>query len=90
MGRGLKAATHRLSILLSSYLSTMLSPCERFLCALLLYGIQGRGVALHIREEVCWLHMARETAQRNLKDLTLLKSDVRQLSEPPNPSRRTG
>jgi len=90
MGRRPEAATHRLSILLLTSLFPAAFACEGFFDTLLLAGLQVKGVALNLLNDVFLLHLAFETTQRILEGFTLLKSDFRQLTTPPNSSRWTG
>ena len=53
---------------------------------LLLAGLQVKGVALDLLDNVFLLHLALEAAQSVLEGLTLLKSYFCQTDTPPNPS----
>jgi hypothetical protein len=53
---------------------------------LFLAGLQVKGVALNLLDNVFLLHLALETAQRVLEGFTLLKSYFCQTDTPPNPS----
>jgi len=55
-----------------------------FLYALFLARLQVEGVTLNLLDNIFLLHFALETAQRILEGLTLLKSDFRQRTTPPN------
>jgi hypothetical protein len=84
-----KATTHRLSVLLLTSLFPAAFACEGFLDTLFLAGLQVKGVALNLLDNVFLLHLALETSQRVFEGFTLLKSDFRQLTTPPNSSRWT-
>jgi hypothetical protein len=60
--------------------------CESSLNTLFLAGLQIKGVALDLLDNVFLLHLALKTAQSILKGFTLLKSHFRQTDTPPNPS----
>ena len=64
--------------------------CECFFDTLLFAGRQVKGVALNLLNDIFLLHLAMETTQLVLEGITLLKSDFRQLTTPPNSSRWTG
>ncbi len=72
------AATHRLSVLLlASFFATTFS-CQRFLDTFFFAGLQVKGVALNLLDNVVLLHLALETSQRIFKGFALLNSDFRQ------------
>jgi hypothetical protein len=79
----------RLSVLLFTSLFPTALACEGFLDTLFLAGLQVKGVALNLLDDVFLLHLTLETTQRVLEGFSLLKSDFRQLTTPPNPSRWT-
>ncbi len=56
---------------------------------LFLAGLQVKGVALDLLDNVFLLHLALEAAQSVLEGFTLLKSYFCQTDTPPNPSRWT-
>jgi len=89
MGRRPTAATHRLLILLFTRFFATAFACERFLDTLFFAGLQVKGVALNLLNDVFLLHLALETSQRVLEGFPLLKSDFCQLTTPPNSSRWT-
>ena len=60
---------------------------QGFLYALFLARLQVEGVTLDLLDNVFLLHFALKTAQRILEGLTLLNSNFRQLTTPPNWSR---
>ncbi len=62
---------------------------QRRLYAFLFAGLQVKGVALYLFNNVFLLHFALETAQSVFEGLTLLQSNFRQTDTPPNPSGRT-
>jgi len=59
---------------------------QGFLYALFLAGLQVEGVTLNLLDNVFLLHFALEATQCIFEGLTLLNSDFRQLSTPPNRS----
>ena len=59
---------------------------ERGLDALFLAGLQVKGVALDLLDNVFLLHLALEPAQSILEGFALLKSHFCQTDTPPNPS----
>jgi hypothetical protein len=63
---------------------------QRGFHALFLAGLQVKGVALNLLDNVFLLHFALETTQRVLERFTLLKSNFRQTDTPPDSSGRTG
>ena len=78
MGRRLKTATHRLSVLLLASLFATPFPCQSFLDTLFFAGLQVKGVALNLLDNVFLLHLALETSQRVFEGFSLLNSDFRQ------------
>jgi hypothetical protein len=62
---------------------------QRSLHSLLLAGLQVKGVALNLLNNVFLLHFTLEAAQSVLEGLTLLKPDFCQTDTPPNSSGRT-
>ena len=62
---------------------------ERCFYALLFAGLQVKGVALDLLDNVFLLHFALEAAQSVFEGFTLLQSNFRQTDTPPNPSGRT-
>ena len=66
------------------FASTLAS--ESSLYTLLLAGLQVKGVALDLLDNVFLLHLALKTAQRVLEGFTLLKPYFCQTDTPPNPS----
>ena len=58
--------------------------------ALLFAGLQVKGVALNLLDNVFLLHLAFETSQSVLEGFALLNSNFRQTYTPPNSSGRTG
>ena len=59
---------------------------ESSLDTLFLAGLQVKGVALNLLDNVFLLHLALETAQRVLEGFSLLKPYFCQTHTPPNPS----
>ena len=59
---------------------------QRSLHSLFLAGLQVKGVALNLLDNVFLLHLALETAQSVLEGLALLKPNFCQTYTPPNPS----
>jgi hypothetical protein len=57
---------------------------------LFLAGLQVKGVALNLLNNVFLLHLALEAAQSILEGFSLLQSYFSQLDTPPDPSCRTG
>ena len=53
---------------------------------LFLAGLQVKGVALNLLDNVFLLHLALETSQSVLEGFSLLKSNFCQTDTPPNPS----
>ena len=89
MGRRATAATHRLSVVFfTSFFATTIL-CQRFLDTFFLAGLQVKGVALDLLDDVFLLHLALETSQPVFEGFSLLNSDFRQLTTPPNSSRWT-
>jgi len=62
---------------------------ESSLYTLLLAGLQVKGVALDLLDNVFLLHLALETTQSVLEGFTLLKPNFCQTDTPPDPSRWT-
>jgi hypothetical protein len=60
--------------------------CESSFNPLLLAGLQVKGVALDLLDNVFLLHLALKTPQRILERFTLLKPYFCQTDTPPNPS----
>ena len=89
MGHRSAAATHRCSILLFARLFPASLACERFLNTLFFAGLQIKGVALNLLNDVFLLHFALKTSQRIFEGFALLQPDFRQLTTPPNSSRWT-
>ena len=89
MGRRLGAATHVVSILFFACFFPAAFASESFLDALFLAGLQVKGVALDLLDDVFLLHLALETPESILEGFALLKSDFSQLTTPPNSSRWT-
>ena len=77
------------SILLFANLLTSALPSESGLHAFFFPGLQVKGVALDLFDNVFLLHFPLEAAQSVFEGLTLLQSNFRQTNTPPNPSRRT-
>jgi hypothetical protein len=77
------------SVLLLANLLTGPFASQRSFHALFLAGLQVKGVALNLFNNVFLLHFALETAQSVFEGLTLLQSNFRQTETPPNPSGRT-
>jgi hypothetical protein len=75
-------------LLLANFLTGALAS-ERGFYAFLLTGLQVKGVALDLFNNVFLLHLALEAAQGVLEGFTLLQSNFRQTDTPPNPSGRT-
>ena len=78
--------THRLLIRFFTSFFPAAFARERFFDTLSFAGLQVKGVALNLLDDVFLLHLALETTQRVLEGLTLLKSYFRQLTTPPNSS----
>ena len=89
MGHHPTAVTHGYSILLFPRLFPASFACKRFLDTLSLAGLQVKGVALNLLDDVFLLHLALKTSQRIFEGFALLESNFRQLTTPPNPSRWT-
>jgi hypothetical protein len=77
------------SVLLFANLLTGALTSEGGFYALLLTGLQVKGVALNFFNNVFLLHFALEAAQSVFEGFTLLQSNFRQTDTPPNPSGRT-
>jgi hypothetical protein len=75
-------------LLFANFLPSPLASQRRF-HALFLTGLQVKGVALDLFDDVFLLHFALEAAQGILEGLTLLQSNFRQTDTPPNQSGRT-
>ena len=75
-------------LLLTRFFATSFT-CKRFLDSLLFAGLQVKGVALNLLNDVFLLHLALKSSQRVFEGLPLLESDFRQLTTPPNSSRWT-
>ncbi len=86
MGHRLAAETRHSSILFFTSFLAAAFACQCFLDTLFLARLQVKGVALYLLDNVFLLHLTLETPQRVLEGLTLLKSYLRQLTTPPNPS----
>jgi hypothetical protein len=78
MGRCLPATTHRLSVLLLTSFFATTFPCQGFLDTFFFAGLQVKGVALNLLDNVFLLHLALETSQRVFEGFALLNSDFRQ------------
>ena len=76
---------HALVLLFASFFPAALAR-QRFFHALLLAGLQVKGVALDLLDDVFLLHFALEAAQSIFEGLTLLQSDFCQTDTPPNSS----
>jgi len=83
MGRRLGAATHVLSILFFACFFPAAFAGERFLDALFFAGLQVKGVALDLLDDVFLLHLALESPQCILEGFALLKSDLSQTNYTP-------
>jgi hypothetical protein len=77
------------SILLFANLLTSTLPSKSGLHPFFFTGLQVKGVALDLFDNVFLLHFALETAQSVFEGFTLLQSNFRQTDTPPNPSGRT-
>jgi hypothetical protein len=75
-------------LFLANFLTGALAS-ERGFYAFLLTGLQVKGVALDLLDNVFLLHFALEAAQGVLEGFPLLQSNFRQTDTPPNPSGRT-
>ncbi len=78
-------STRCLFLFLTNLLAIALA-CQRFLDALLLAGLQIERVALDFLDDVFLLHLALEAAQRILKGLTLLQTNLCQTKTPRSPA----
>ena len=78
----------QLVLFLTCLLASSLASKSSFY-TLLLAGLQVKGVALNLFDDVFLLNFALETAQSVLEGFTLLQSNFRQTDTPPNPSGRT-
>jgi hypothetical protein len=76
-------------LLLANFLAGALAS-QRGLNAFLLTGLQVKGVALDLLNNVFLLHLALETAKRVLEGFTLLQSNFRQTEYTPKPVRMDG
>jgi hypothetical protein len=74
-----------LILLFTRFLASTLAS-ESGLDTLFLAGLQVKGVALDLLDNVFLLHLALEAAQGVLEGFTLLKSYFCQTDTPPNPS----
>jgi hypothetical protein len=83
--RPLTALMLRLVLFFTRFLASTLAR-ESSLDTLFLAGLQVKGVALDLLDNVFLLHLALEAAQRILQRFTLLKSYFCQTDTPPNPS----
>jgi hypothetical protein len=84
--------SNRLAQYLVLFLANLLTRAlagERSFHAFLLTGLQVKGVAFDLFDDVFLLHFALEAAQGVLQRLTLLQSNFRQTDTPPDPSGRT-
>jgi hypothetical protein len=89
MGAALCCFSFAISVLLlANFLASALaSQCRLY--TFFLTGLQVKGVALDLFDNVFLLHFALEAAQCVLEGFTLLQSNFRQTNTPPNPSGRT-
>jgi len=74
-----------LVLLFTRFLASTFSS-ESGLHTLFLAGLQVKGVALNLLDNVFLLHLALETSQSVLEGFALLKSYFCQTDTPPNPS----
>jgi|ERR1700761_2353313 hypothetical protein len=77
------------SILLFANLLTSTLPSKSGLHPFFFTGLQVKGVALDLFDNVFLLHFALEAAQSVFEGFTLLQSNFCQTDTPPNPSGRT-
>ena len=75
-----------LILFFANFLTSALAS-KRGFHAFLLTGLQVKGVALDLLNNVLLLHFTLETAQGVLEGFTLLQSNFRQTDTPPDPSR---
>jgi hypothetical protein len=75
-----------ISVLFFASLLTGSLASQRCLHAFFLAGLQVKGVALDLLDDVFLLHLALEPAQSILEAFALLKSYFCQTDTPPNPS----
>jgi hypothetical protein len=85
-----EGATLYCSVLFFARFLTSAFASERGLNTLFFAGLQVKGVALNLLDDVFLLHLALEAAQSVLEGFTLLKSNFRQTYTPPDSSGRTG
>ncbi len=83
MGRHLEAATQRFLVLFFPRLLATALASQGFLHSLFLAGLQVKGVALYLLDDVFLLHLALEPAQRILEGFSLLDSYFRQTNYTP-------
>ena len=88
-GSALYCSVFAPSILFFANFLTCALARQRGLYAFFFTGLQVKGVALDLFDNVFLLHFALEAAQSVFKGLTLLQSNFRQTDTPPNPSGRT-
>ena len=88
-GRPRDGATLHASILFFTGFLTSALACERGFHALFLAGLQVKGVALNLLDDVFLLHLALEASQSILERFTLLDPYFRQTDTPPDSSCRT-
>ena len=74
-------------LLANLFASALASECG--FDAFFLAGLQVKGVALNLFDDVFLLNFPLETPQSVLEGFTLLQSNFRQTDTPPNPSGRT-
>jgi len=89
-GPSREGATLYCSVLFLARFLTSAFASQRSLHALFLAGLQVKGVAFDLLNDVFLLHLALEAAQSILEGFTLLKSNFRQTDTPPDSSGRTG
>ena len=82
------AALSRLVLFFTRFLASSLAS-KRGFYALLLAGLQVKGVALDLLDYVFLLHLALKASQSVLEGFSLLKPYFCQTDTPPNPSGRT-
>ena len=85
---GTERPFNALILLFASFLASSLTS-ESGLHALFLAGLQIKGVALNLLDNVFLLHLALKAAKSVLEGFPLLKSYFCQTDTPPNPSGRT-
>ena len=86
-GRPFTALTPSI-LLFANFLASALAS-QRGFYTFLLTGLEVKGVALDLLNNIFLLHLALEAAQGVLEGFTLLQSNFRQTDTPPNPSGRT-